>query len=320
MSTTERKIIIVHLGDTHGNKVPLQEIVTKVKPHFIIHTGDITDTETDDDGYIGYLKDLNLTYGQNIANSQGNHDSPEESGEGCQKLMEAAFPTLKQTKWMQTYIVGNVFVIIGNTQVPGYSQPDNEHMTFIKASLAQAKQLRDQGKIDWVFYAQHKPFYTMKARHDSEYNFRYNVHPLFDQYGVDISVHGHNHDMQRTKPLMYGGPANAPPKTSDKMIGDAHDTSTIPHGVIVAINGSSTKNTGFSGSQDAWTVYANANGNAYSVYTIEGKKLTGQFIEIGTGKVFHEFKVSKGGTTPPPTTPPPPYAPPGPGYPGAALR
>lgn len=294
------KFRIGHCGDTHGEHQAVQLLKEKEQCSFILHSGDITDTESDDDGYIDFVKSLGLTYGENLANAQGNHESPEESGEGAQEDMETAFPKLKENSWLQFYHIKNVIIIIGNTQVSGYSQPDNKVFQFVKDSMVRAKQMVDAGQADWIFFMQHKPEYTMKARHDAEYNWRYNMHPIFDQYGLDISFHGHNHDMQRTLPLIFGGPANAPPIVNNKMKNGAHDFSEPNHGHIVAINGSAVKNTSFSEGINAWTAYADATKNGYTVIEIDGKNLTGKYIEIGSGNVLHEFKITKegGGPTP----------------------
>ena len=296
------KFILGQIGDTHGmdgsGATGFRELVNKHKCNFIVHTGDITDTERDDDGYINLTKSLNLVYGKDFANSQGNHESREESGEGAEEDMENAFPTLKQNEWLQMYHIKNCVIIIGNTQAIGYSQTDSNAGKWLIDTLIKARQLVTSGQADWIFYFQHKPFWTMKAAHESLFNFRYNFHPLFDQYGVDICGHGHNHNMQRTMPILYVGASNTPPKVNPKMVGNAHDMSMLPHGIVVNINGTATKNSSFTENKNAWTVYAEDRGHAYCVYTIEGKKLNCKYISIGSGTILHEYNLTKEGSVP----------------------
>lgn len=289
---------IGQIGDTHGNHEGFKLLKTREKCDFILHSGDVTDTEDDDDGYVDAVKEVGLTYGVDLGNSQGNHESQEEGGEGAQADMEAAFPALKENQWLQFYHVKNACIIIGNTQIPGYSQMDSVAAKHIQESLDKAKQLQEEGKADWIIFMQHKPMYTMKSGHDPEYNFRYNFHPIFDAYGVDIYLDGHVHNEQRTLPLIFGGQGtNVPPTVNNKMKDGAHDFTTLPHGTICIVNGSSTKSHSFSESLNAWTAYAESNGNAYTILEINGKNLTGKIVDIDSGNTRHQFKITKGAST-----------------------
>jgi predicted phosphodiesterase len=83
---------------------------------------------------------------------------------------------------------------------------------FVKSDLAQAASNPD---IDWIIVFYHKLAYTSSTTHSASSTLRNAYHPLFDQYGVDLVLQGHNHNYQRTFPLMYNSasPSN-PIKTS----------------------------------------------------------------------------------------------------------
>jgi predicted phosphodiesterase len=294
-----------HIGDLHGEHKGFELLKTREKCDFILCSGDVTDTETDDDNYIQTTQNLGLSYGVDFANSQGNHESSEEGGEGAQEDLENAFPALKANKWLQFYHVKNVVFIINNTQISGYSQADSIASKHVMDSLTKAKQLVDSGAADWIFMMQHKPMYIIQnSGHDADYNFRYVHHPAIDAAGADIWVSGHVHIEQRTLPLQFGGPGtNVPPIVNTKMKNGAHDFSQVPHGIICAQNGSSTKSHSLKEDSNPWTAYAADDGDAYTVFEIRGKNLTGKFIDIDTGAVRHEFKVTKEGAGPEPCPP-----------------
>jgi len=81
---------------------------------------------------------------------------------------------------------------------------------FISADLAQAKQRKDNGFIDWIVAFMHHPFYTScvnnpcDAGHGNKTAIRVVYQPLFDQYAVDVVLQSHVHAYERMKPLKSG--------------------------------------------------------------------------------------------------------------------
>lgn len=295
------QIKIGQTGDLHGTFKALEMLKTREACDLILVTGDVTDTEVDDDGFIAAANSLGLVYGQNQLNAEGNHESPEEGGEGAQEDLETAYPVLKETQWLQLMQKGNVAVIVNNTQINGYSQLDSVASKHVFKSLEAVKQLRAEGKIDWVIFMQHKPMYNLQGGHDPEYNFRYVHHAAMDAAGVDFYISGHIHNNQRTVPIKFGGEGtNVPPVINDKMVGDAHDMTTIPHGIICIVNGSAVKSHTLSEKSNAWTPYAADDTDAYTIFEFNGKNVTVKFVDIDSGSVLHTFKATKGEGEPEP--------------------
>lgn len=299
-------------GDLHGEHQALTLLKTREQCDLILVTGDVTDTESDDDGYIDAVKSVGLNYGEDLLNAQGNHSSAEEGGQGAQQDLETAFPLLKENQWLQFLVKGNVAVIVNNTQIEGYSQTDSVAAKHIMQSLAKLKELRAAGTVDWCIFMQHKPMYNLRGGHDPEYNFRYNFHSALDEAGVNFFINGHVHNIQRTFPIIYGGEGtNVPPKINTKMIGDAHDMTIyqengkdVPHGLICIVNGSATKSHSLSEDSNPWTPFARDDTNSYVVFEFNEKKCTVKFVDIDSGTVQHEFKVTKeGGGEPEPERP-----------------
>jgi hypothetical protein len=298
------KIKVGQIGDLHGDHTGLKLLKTREQCDLILVTGDVTDTESDDDGYIDAVNSVGLKYGEDLLNAQGNHSSAEENGEGAQEDLESAFPILKETQWLQFLVKDNVCVIVNNTQIEGYSQKDSIAAGHIQKSLAKLKELREAGTVDWCIFMQHKPMYSLKGGHDPEYNFRYNFHKDLDDAGVNFFINGHIHNEQRTVPILFGGEGtNIPPITNTKMIGDAHDMTTIPHGLICIVNGSSTKSHDLSETSNAWTPFGKDDGDAYTIFEFNGKNCLVKFVDIESGDIHHEFKVTKGTEEPEPEKP-----------------
>ena len=87
------------------------------------------------------------------------------------------------------------FLILSTEQVSSSTQ-----LSFAKKDLAAAA--ADSG-TDWIIVMMHRPLYTSPNLHGAEAAMRDKYHPLFDQYGVDLVLYGHNHSYERSYPLKY---------------------------------------------------------------------------------------------------------------------
>lgn len=59
--------------------------------------------------------------------------------------------------------------------------------------------------IRWTIAFGHRPIYTTGQRHGPELRFLENVVPLFERYGVDLYLSGHEHNYERSLPILRGG-------------------------------------------------------------------------------------------------------------------
>lgn len=64
--------------------------------------------------------------------------------------------------------------------------------------------LRADPSVDFVVVGFHHSAYSTNAGHGSDAGPRERWAPLFDRYGVDLVVNGHNHAYERTHPLRAG--------------------------------------------------------------------------------------------------------------------
>ena len=106
---------------------------------------------------------------------QGNHDSSSYA-----KLFE-------QPSMLFAFSAGQSRIILLNTE-ESYSS----NIQFLENELKNTKQ-------PWKIVAMHNPLYMSPSNHPEEKELAAKLQPLFDQYGVDLVIYGHNHNYERIK-------------------------------------------------------------------------------------------------------------------------
>ena len=71
---------------------------------------------------------------------------------------------------------------------------------FVKNDL---KSAHENKNINWIVVLSYRPLYSSISIHSGKAELQDLYHPLFDKYGVDLVLQGHNHNYQRTYPLGY---------------------------------------------------------------------------------------------------------------------
>jgi hypothetical protein len=139
--------------------------------------------------------------------------------------------------------------------------------------------------IDWIVVTNYGPFYTSPTAHPAKNDIRNIYHPLFDKYGVDLVLQGHNHNYQRTYPVTFN-----PNKGSEPIVTNQFTTGYQGNkdGVIYAIVG--TAGEGFHPLEGRQTYVATQFEGKFGFLDIEisngnpHTKLTGTFYDNqGTG-------------------------------------
>ncbi len=130
-------------------------------------------------------------------------------------------------------------------------------------------------KQPWkVVFFHHPPWSS--GEHGSQLKMRREFAPLFEQYGVDLVLTGHDHNYERSKPMK--GDAVA-----------ASGTRGIPY-VVVGSGGATLRP--FPGSQPSWTAYRNTSDVGYLDVKVNGGTLSAQFINA-SGTVRDSFTLTK---------------------------
>ena len=90
----------------------------------------------------------------------------------------------------------------------------SEQYNFIKQDLEKASQNED---TNWIIVSTYKPLYSSPSEHTADDSLRDDYSPLFEKYGVDLVLNGHNHNYQRTYPLTYNPNESAKPITTSEL-------------------------------------------------------------------------------------------------------
>ena len=129
----------------------------------------------------------------------------------------------------------------GDYYVSGYS--DGRQRRWLERTLAAAR--REEG-VDWVVVVMHQvAMSSVRFFNGADLGIRKNWLPLFDRYGVDLVVAGHEHHYERTKPVRGVDASTAtmrPQPVSDEL--DVIDTSRGTVHMIIGGGGTSAPSNG----------------------------------------------------------------------------
>jgi predicted MPP superfamily phosphohydrolase len=89
----------------------------------------------------------------------------------------------------------------------------SEQYNFVKNDL---KKAHNDKQIDWIIVDTFRPLYSSNTTHPGLDKLQDIYHPLFEKYGVDIVIQGHNHNYQRTFPLAYNSTKAYTPIITDR--------------------------------------------------------------------------------------------------------
>ena len=204
--------------------VATENLVAAQQPAFHLVAGDICYAEASGSGLITDPYDPRIwdAYFAQIAPvaaeipwqvGVGNHEmeawySPDGYGGQFSRF---AFPTPNTTYFAFSY--GNVAFISLDGNDVCYEMPANRGFTADAQTAWLEKQLagvRTAG-IDFVVVYFHYCAYSTCVNNGSEGGVREQWVPLFDKYGVDLVISGHNHIYERTDPIRSGAATSAAP-------------------------------------------------------------------------------------------------------------
>src|ERR687889_351316 len=134
----------------------------------------------------------------------GNHDHDDDDKKGELPLLQTQYKKhfdLSNTYYSFDY--HNVHFIAIDSMLP-YTINSPQY-SFVRNDLISTSQ---NPNIKWIIVYFHHPMYTSASEHCSDLLLRETYHPLFDQYGVDLVLQGHNHNYQRSYPITYNNDKN----------------------------------------------------------------------------------------------------------------
>ena len=95
----------------------------------------------------------------------------------------------------------------------------SEQYNFVAEDLRRA---HNNKNIEWIIVYSFRPFYSSISEHLAEPELTDTYAALFDNYSVDVVLQAHNHNYQRTFPLVYNESSFFPVHYPE--ISDNHDT------------------------------------------------------------------------------------------------
>ena len=218
----------------------------------------------------------------------GNHDSGDEGD-----------PTLLQAQYKNHFGLSNTYYSFDDHNVHFIAMDsnlpytiDSPQYSFVKRDLISASQ---NPNIKWIIVYFHHPMYTSPSKHPPDILLRNIYHPLFDQYGVDLVLQGHNHNYQKSYPLTYNNNNNIANPSSNPTITPANtNTYNNPRGEVYIVAGTGGEDLyNFKSKADFIATQYKGFGFLNVDVSSNGTKLIGTFYANGDGSVKDTFIIQK---------------------------
>lgn len=159
---------------------------------------------------------------------------------------------------------------------------------FINDDLSKAANNSD---IDWIIVYGYRPFYTSPTIHPSTEILRQTYPPLFEKYGVDLVISSHNHNYQRSYPLVYNIEETRQPIIKD-VNASRYYMPGVPIYVVVGTAGNNLYD--FRGQAPFMVTQVQESGFLHvNISNTNQRMLTGTFYNIGTGNYDDKFMIIK---------------------------
>ena len=255
------------LGDSGACSQAQFDVAAQIlvhNPDLVLHTGDVIYD-------FGALEELDPTYFLPyrdlidripIYACLGNHDVRTQNG---LPLLSALYlPTNSATGSSRFYSFdrGEVHFVALDTNQD--TAPGSIQNLWLEADLAAAS-------ATWTVAYLHFPPYSNAKQHGSDLDVRANLCPLLDRYGVDLVFSGHDHNYERTLPMLGG------------LVVDAgQDPDFIdPAGPIYVVTAGGGKDLYPNGTSD-YTAYSESSFH-FALIDVDGSDLTLTAVGAGGG-------------------------------------
>ena len=145
--------------------------------------------------------------------------------------------------------------------------------------------------IDWIIVYGYRPFYTSPTIHPSTEILRQTYPPLFEKYGVDMVISSHNHNYQRSYPLVYNIEETRQPIIKD-VNASRYYMPGVPIYVVVGTAGNNLYD--FRGQAPFMVTQFQESGFLHvNISNTNQHMLTGTFYNIGTENYDDKFMIIK---------------------------
>lgn len=266
----EESFQFIHIADSQGKTeedfkqwgITLQAAVDAApQAAFIVHSGDMTDDPTIEQQWKWFYR-----YAQPLAEipllpTTGNHEQIDGDASSFSFRFympsNGAEDSLEDTTYYTVY--QNALYISLNTE------------GNIDGQTKWLKQVLSEHAAQWIIVSTHRGIYGASRFKDGD-----DWAQLFEQYGVDIVLQGHNHQYSRTYPLIGGRAVNEQEKGP----------------IYVTMNASGTKFNEEKKAKDYQAIAFQNGQPMYGVIEVSPNVLTYSAYDI-SGKMLDQFSITK---------------------------
>ena len=273
-------------GCTSNTNNTVNNIVDK-NPELVLALGDYSYNTTNDDCWFKIVKPIEDKMKIEI----GNHD---HLGLGQLYRYINHFGVTEQ---YYSFNYKNIHFLALSTEVPFLV--NSTQYKFVNHDLSKAA---SDPNIDWIIVYYHRQMYTLPSTHSAIALLRSTYHPLFEQYGVDLVLQGHNHNYQRTYPIKFNSSSPKHPiETSTNKTTYADSDAGGQIFVTVGTGGDSLypfkdQKDGKKENNYNYHYYAKQY-IGYGILNVDitnnGKTLTGKFYANNNGTIIDQFTITK---------------------------
>ena len=200
----QNDINIIAVGDYYCNDETEDTIenIISVQPELIITTGDHVKDEKSAKCWIKMSEPIK----DKLKIAIGNHDAE------FSKIYKQIIKNHNLKSPYYSHNFKNIHFISLSTEHP-YEEGSKQYK-FIKSDLKKAS---TNSSINWIIVHQHKPLYSTNADMEESERIKNIFLPLFEKYGVDLVISGHNQYYERTYPMSYNEVVGLETKDQDSM-------------------------------------------------------------------------------------------------------
>jgi Calcineurin-like phosphoesterase len=265
-------------GCSTNTKNTVENMQSK-EPEIVLALGDLSYHSTADCWF-----DMMSPIKDKLMITLGHHDV-----EDGQAKMDQYLNSFGMEKPFYSYDYNKVHFLVMSAKSVYYK--GSEQYNFVSEDLKKASENKD---VNWIVVSSYGPPYTSPSEHTAFKELRDVYHPIFEEYGVDLVLSGHNHNYQRTYPMTYNPNDSSEPLVTNE---DTTEYDGQKDGIVFAIVGTGGVNFySFEGQAPfVDTQFANkfgflnidiSNGNPHT-------KLTGTFYDNKGDQILDQFTIDK---------------------------
>jgi hypothetical protein len=188
-----------------------------------------------------------------------------------------------------SYNLNNVHILTMDSDRTSYASGSAQY-NFVLNDLQSAAQ---NPNVDWIIVNIHQWIYRSSSSNPVNDDVAEIYHPLFDQYGADLVLAGHDHKYHRTYPIKYN-----PSNPLNPIVTSSNPTDyTDPQGAIFAVVGTGGINLAPIDGSSPFIAKAQDDyfGQLDIKITNNGAKLEAKFYPNGGGSTKDSFSITKTG-------------------------